>query len=58
MTGSNFDHIGLIYKDNFNGCVYIFDSKPGEGVNKSEWKLYIDYNNLYTHVAYRKLYYN
>ncbi|KRX02643.1 hypothetical protein PPERSA_11983 [Pseudocohnilembus persalinus] len=57
LTGSDYDHVGIIMKFDDQQQVRIFDSTSSLGVGFFKWDEYLDYNDLYEQVAIRKLYY-
>ena len=58
ITGSKFDHVGMLVKYEKSGQVLIFESLHGKGVSRWDWQEYERSNywqNNYSKIVYRRL---
>lgn len=57
LTGSRFDHVGVMLKYHKSGHIQIFESLRQNGVNKWNWTNFINKKQyqLYDKIVYRKL---
>ncbi|CAD8122161.1 unnamed protein product [Paramecium sonneborni] len=55
ITGSKYDHVGMIVREKYENDILVFDVKNQAGVDLEFWKYFMKKNNLYKKVAVRKL---
>ena len=58
LTGSKFDHVGILIKANHSNSVILFESLSGKGVCKWNWKYLSEtgyWSKTVKRIVYRKL---
>ena len=58
MTGSRYDHVGMLIKYQKSGEVFLFESLTGVGVQRWSWQHYQQQNywrQNYSKIVYRRL---